>query len=435
MSTEHGGRWARDTSGRYFSKHRIFDPVYPQFSQLDSIPFWYTLIKYSWPKLLEQRKLYPDKIILQGLEWNCPGNDHAGIGFIEDEDLPDAIAQFEYRFDSKDHDTSRPEWVKNNKTDADALIALKWLNDNYPGTSFFFINHPSRYPPHDYPINEIRDMIAIAPDVCLGFEGAPGHQNRGIRNIRGNYIFQTQTNNARTYGGADPVLTQIGGVWDALLSEGHRFWTIANSDFHYKPMDFLPGEYTKTWSVVTDTGAQAWLEGIRSGEIFFVHGNLISALDFYIDDGYSVASMGDELSTKIKELMLVIRFKSESVDKNGNQVSVDHIDLITGIITGKVSPSDSEEYANPKADSTRIHSRFLSDLWIMENGWYTIRCLVDVEQPSYFRLRGTNLALNTPGELDDKGNPLPDIPHKHSAEAAWKDLWFYSNPIFVYPEE
>jgi len=56
----------------------------------------------------------------------------------------------------------------------------------------------------------------------------------------------------------------------------------------------------------------------------------------------------------------------------------------------------------------------------------------------YFRLRGTNLAPNTLNETDADGNPLadalvtiktPDIP---AAERAWNDLWFYSNPIFVY---
>ncbi|MGD9200077.1 MAG: hypothetical protein PVI26_00815, partial [Chitinispirillia bacterium] len=190
MSTEHGGRWARDSSGLYFKKHPLIDPAYPHFSRLDSIPIWYTLINYSWPKILGQRNLYPDKIILQGLEWNCPGNDHVGIGFIDDEDLPEAIAQFDYRFDRNDRDKSRPEWVKNNKSFADALIALKWLNDNYPRTSFCFINHPSRYPPYDFLINEIRDMIATAPDICLGFEGAPGHQNTGYKGCRGNYVYR-----------------------------------------------------------------------------------------------------------------------------------------------------------------------------------------------------------------------------------------------------
>ena len=54
----------------------------------------------------------------------------------------------------------------------------------------------------------------------------------------------------------------------------------------------------------------------------------------------------------------------------------------------------------------------------------------------YFRLRGTNLAPNTPYETDAQGNPLPDtLATEHlgldGPEEAWADLWFYSNPIFV----
>jgi hypothetical protein len=49
----------------------------------------------------------------------------------------------------------------------------------------------------------------------------------------------------------------------------------------------------------------------------------------------------------------------------------------------------------------------------------------------YIRIRGTNHPLNTPGELDGAGNPLPDIAAENSAAKAFSDLWFYSNPVFV----
>jgi hypothetical protein len=46
-------------------------------------------------------------------------------------------------------------------------------------------------------------------------------------------------------------------------------------------------------------------------------------------------------------------------------------------------------------------------------------------------LRGTNHPLNTPKELDDAGNPMPDPPEESSPAKAFSDLWFYSNPVFV----
>ncbi len=52
-------------------------------------------------------------------------------------------------------------------------------------------------------------------------------------------------------------------------------------------------------------------------------------------------------------------------------------------------------------------------------------------------LRGTNLAVNTASETDAAGNPLSDFLATDNldldgADEAWADLWFYSNPIFVY---
>jgi hypothetical protein len=54
----------------------------------------------------------------------------------------------------------------------------------------------------------------------------------------------------------------------------------------------------------------------------------------------------------------------------------------------------------------------------------------------YYRLRGTNIAPNTPALTDSDGNPLADTPFTsvrgtNTAETAFADLWFYSNPIFV----
>ncbi len=50
----------------------------------------------------------------------------------------------------------------------------------------------------------------------------------------------------------------------------------------------------------------------------------------------------------------------------------------------------------------------------------------------YFRLRGTHHAFgDANAEIDDKGNPLVDPFGQNTAEKAFNDLWFYSNPIFV----
>jgi len=53
------------------------------------------------------------------------------------------------------------------------------------------------------------------------------------------------------------------------------------------------------------------------------------------------------------------------------------------------------------------------------------------DEKMYFRLRGTNHALDTPHQTDACGNPLADAKGENNAAKAFEDLWFYSNPIFV----
>lgn len=430
VNSEHGGTSSRDTSGSYFFDVPVIDSLYPQFEQRTSIPRWYSLSHFSWPDIISQRTVHPDKIILQGFEWNCPGHYHASVGFINDDDQPEAVSEFEYRFDGSDHDQSHSQWLKYNISHNDALFALRWLNNYYPTSSYFFVNHPTRSP-GTYSIAAIRDFIAAAPDLCVGFEGMPGHQKN---TMRGKYSMVTDTTNL-THGGADIYLAHIGGIWDALLSEGHHFWVIANSDFHRLSEDFWPGEYSKTWSATTDTGAQAWFEGFRNGEIFIANGGLITDLDFQMTDGLRFATMGDDFHPSDSSLEISIRFKGHGVTRYGNRIHVDHIDLIAGTISGKIDPGDSPAYAGTGNADTYLHTRFHESVFIQESGWKTVRCTLSIDRPTYFRLRGTNLAVGTAGELTADGEPIYDISGGNTPAVAWNDLWFYSNPIFVYPSK
>lgn len=432
VNSEHGGYFYTDTSGFSITSDPLQSEIAPRYFGTDYIPRWYSLAAYSWPKVLGQRKRYPDKTILQGLEWNVPGHEHASVGFIHDADQPQAVAEFEYRFDENDDDTSRPELEKTNTFLQDgALAGLRWLKKRYPASSYCVINHPSRENYGSYSIADFRDFNNLAPEICFSFEGMPGHQ---LYYIRGSYRYGSSPRN-RTWGGADHILATVGGIWDALLGEGRHFWTIIDSDFHTTVADFWPGEYDKTWLTVTDTGAQAWLSGLKNGEMFVVHGDLIRNLEFTIDDGVNAAPMGSDLYAAVHNPFLTIRFRSVGKNNNGDKPAVDHIDLIGGAITGTVLPSDSVAYNNPVNPTTRVIKRFTAENWFDEaGGWKVIHDTIPVSSPMYFRLRGTNLAPNTEGETDENGNPLVDPEGVNSEAVAWSDLWFYSNPIFVYPK-
>jgi hypothetical protein len=184
-------------------------------------------------------------------------------------------------------------------------------------------------------------------------------------------------------------------------------------------------------------------DGLRSGNVYFVHGDLISHLEFMARSRFQAASMGGELIIKDRRwsrepLVLTIKFKSPSVNNNGDSPVVDHVDLIAGEIKGKVDPS-SPDYTKATNETTKVIATFTADDWRVDRDGYKIITyrIDDLDKSMYFRLRGTNLARNTPFETDAEGNPLADALVTQNlridgAEEAWADLWFYSNPIFVY---
>ncbi len=64
-----------------------------------------------------------------------------------------------------------------------------------------------------------------------------------------------------------------------------------------------------------------------------------------------------------------------------------------------------------------------------------------VRNDMFFRIRGTNLGYGIEVKdannriiygTDNDGSPLINTPGTNNADMVWKDLWFYSNPVFVY---
>ena len=142
--------------------------------------------------------------------------------------------------------------------------------------------------------------------------------------------------------------------------------------------------------------------------------------------------MGDDLHTDADSLTVTIRFKSGIMNNNGDTALLDHVDLISGTITGKVDRNDPAQYAMPHNPSTRVIHRFDAKNWSANKGWYRMSVKVDGKKSIYLRLRGTNHPPGTTGETDEAGNPLVDTDYTNSEQVAWRDLWFYSNPVFVY---
>lgn len=386
---------------------------------------WQTLKDYTFPEIIKLRKKYPERTLLQGLEWNVPGHEHASMSILtgQFDGTPhcNPLSEFEYKFDSRDRDIQggeRQGWKKSSKEGHEkALEAIMWLKENYPYSSWVIPAHPDRK--NRWTIADFRDMNNIAPEICFGFEVIPGHQ---ASPDRGEYAPRNNTYGTYTYGGAGLMVAKVGGLWDALLSEGRKWWIFNCSDFHNLSHDFLPGVYNKTYLYMPEKiQPDDIVDYLRSGNCFIVGGDFVNNLKFEIEG----KKMGETCYSYNDKIEITIEVSQPSDTK----LKLDHIDLIEGIVSGFCQPN-TESYNTDSVSTTKVVRRF-DNLKADKNGVYSIRAMISPSSANtYYRLRGTHHSVNTPGETDANGNPLPDS-GTNTREKALNDQWFYSNPIFV----
>jgi len=469
---------------------------------------------YDW--ILGIRANYPGKLVMTGMEWNPPGHEHSSTGIVANDAKP--ISEFEYRFDKSDSDGTLTSTTANtmgwdgkllnssytapdysavlglNAAHNKTIAAVKWMEANYPETGWIIPAHVERAgcQVNAWSIAAFRDMNDNGPDVAFGFEGIPGHENGPNRGE-----FGTGACGGGTYGGAGKYVAEVGGLWDNMLADGRKFFNFASSDFHADQakggVDFWPGEYLKTYVKVKDANdngvytQEDVVNGLRSGNAFSVHGDLINKLDFEVltdaqcdsrDKGHHVekghkqahedhkgpqrATMGETLTVKKGHQVTVqVRFKSPvanncqaGVNASAGYVcappAVHHVQLIQG----RVNPAKAAKLLadgvtpNPAfnaIDTTvaKVVKTFDASSWEAGDDGYTTMTfkVPKVENDMFFRIRGTNLGydvvkMDATGAkvvygTDATGNPLLNTPGTNNADAAWDDLWFYSNPIFV----
>jgi hypothetical protein len=468
VSSEHGGAYAKNGrwSGLDTGKDIYWESSVPPIlkGNRDSLNGhrrmwrWQSIMDTSFFQVKESRKLYPGKTILQGLEWNVPGHEHASVCIINNQfnSNPDCtpVAQFEFKFDDRDRDTLggvSMGWTKGIEPygkHSKAIEAIRWLQKNYPTTSWVVPGHPERR--NKYRIGTFREMNDIAPGICFGFESMPGHHGAAVR---GEYPKERATGGS-TYGGCGIYAAKVGGLWDALLSEGRVFSLFANSDFHDVGDDFLPGEYLKNYVYTKSHNAQGIVDGLRSGNTYVVEGDLIDSLRFSISYKKKSASMGETLMVPVgAEITFSIKFRDPQGNNNNKwsdykNPEVDHIDVITGLLRDRLSFSADTTSDYQKKDTvatTKVTHRFgkksasadINGLQTVSwkdlgEGWREITFRTKVIKDSYFRLRGTNHGIGVINETDGAGNPLPDtLMEPNNPSKAFADLWFYSNSIFL----
>ncbi|PZE20879.1 phosphoesterase [Paenibacillus xerothermodurans] len=388
-------------------------------------------LEQAYPAVQEARKAVPDLVLFYGMEFDTPAADHTSLIIPKTDDEAQKLHGIESQFAKREPWPEDKSW----NTEEKMINALKYIKDlNEPPV--MFNNHPARSAKDkgvwgDDTPEEFRNWNDTAPNVAVGFEGAPGHQAGALDTTgaldpegeRGGY------GNFPTMGGYDQMTAVVGGLWDSMLGEGRHWWTTSTSDqhVHYTDggTDFYPGEYSKTY-VKANKDHKDILEGLRHGRIFNVLGDLISELDVTVEEAAPAwklwadnksAAVGETLtlSQKGADVNVTIRLRDPNANNaHGDNPNVNRVDLIMGEVTGSVK--DRSTATNP---TSKVVQRFDQTHWKKDGEYITISyTLKDVEKNSYIRLRGTNTNEMEPA-VDPKG------------EDPWKDLWFYSNPIFI----
>lgn len=410
---------------------------------------WQSLSEYAWRVIQRVRKENPENLAATGLEWNVPAHEHCSVGIVAEDAMP--IGEFEYRFDRGDNDKSGGPggiWKGkqfNQDDHAKAVAGVEWMQRNHPRTGWIVFAHPERA--SSYTVADFRDFNDAGPTVAFGFEGLPGHQRSSSR---GGY--RERAVGGGTYGGAGFYIAEVGGLWDALLGEGRHWWTFVSSDFHSLGGDFWPGQYAKTWTWVPDGDGDGRYTladvpgGLRSGNSFCVHGDLIDRLDFRIESKKQHARMGEMLEVKKgKSATIKIRFRTPEKSALGDSPQVQAVQLIAGDV-GEKAPkfladgkTPNPAYSSDRNPTAKVVALYRSkDLKRTDDGWFETPSfrVRKASKDQYFRIRGTNVAPGTEYETDARGNPLPDSLvaenlEVSTTEAAQRDLWFYSNPVFL----
>ena len=218
----------------------------------------------------EAREKHRAFLLFGGVELNMPsygGREHANIIVtpeMEGEILP-------LMRDAAESAIKKARRESGTKASDDGVLDLAASYLQRGQNLVMIYNHPSRKDRSwEENYNDILRWNADAP-VFIGFAGAPGHQNaRRIGSYRKDNV---------TIDRWDPVVAEVGGTWDVLLSEGHQLWAaIASSDFHNANLDKAPCAFSRTHIAAPEVTYDAVLRALRAGTFWADHGQILRGL-------------------------------------------------------------------------------------------------------------------------------------------------------------
>lgn len=438
--------------------------------------------------ILAARERFGDELLLfNGLEWNIPAGEHTTLMMAPGEGEAELLQEFVDTYDAnvvgaRDGTPAHEALAVDALTFLSRAVASGRLAD-----VLVLPNHPARKG-IDSPA-ELRAWQDAAPEVVIGFEGAPGHQAAalpaGMARGRGLYdggpgehSFEGYPEESyRTWGGFDWMTATVGGMWDSLLAEGRKWWITTTSDGHQgcgdwvrNPVDdldqtgysdrpyneagdtfdstgvypppvnagrpvieyssFTPGAYNKTWVGATEVSHRAVMEGMRAGRMWVCFGDLIGSLQMTLQVAGNRGSrfavgMGETLEVRTPT-EVELKIVIEAADR------VNHAGLLpqlarVDLVLGEIT-GPAEDRDATRAPGTRVVTSW--DTAGLD-GTIELTHRFTLEHDVYLRIRGTDGKRSQPGfhgvEVDPVGPALDVVGEVNP----WEDLWFYSNPIFA----
>lgn len=426
------------------------------------------------PDIRRSRDLHPEMLVFQGLEWNIPAAEHGTVFVHPGANEVAVLKAFETAYDGSVNNTSgnTPE------NEAKAVKGLQFLrsavSDRKVQDALMLANHPARQgidSPH-----EVRAWRDAADGIAIGWEGAPGHQAAGLKatmpgpgNARGYYGNAPRADRSflpyplesyRTWGGFDFYTSTVGGLWDSLLAEGKPWWITANSDSHsnyldtavrgagsdfnanghyndpeysgapnFSAGDYFPGFYSRTHVGATQASYAGLMAGLRAGNVWVDHGRLIEEVDVAVRVGGREAGLGGVVTGRRGDAAELRVRITPAQGSNWAQFlpQLRKLDLIKGRVTGPAE--DRDVFHTPHTSVVRT--------WEVKDS-ETVELVVPLgridDTGFYVRLRGSDgnrTQAGYHGATVDPAGPAMDVVGDADP---WKDLWFYTNPIFVLPQ-